>query len=60
VFLKLSRATDPPLNIVAANELNFVGTADLLPKTFSYIFIKHSRLTKINNDTNIIINWEPG
>jgi hypothetical protein len=27
------------------------------PKTISYIFIKHNRLTKIQNHTNIIINY---
>jgi hypothetical protein len=38
VFLNLSGARDP---------LNLVGTADALPKTISYNFIKHNRLTKI-------------
>jgi hypothetical protein len=39
VFLKLSDATEPLLNLV--------GAAGPLPKTISYILIKHNRLTKI-------------
>jgi hypothetical protein len=32
------------------------GFADPLPKTVSYIFIKHNRQTKIQNNTNTMIN----
>jgi hypothetical protein len=37
--------------------LNLSGATDPLPKNISYIFIKHSRLTKIQNHTNIVINY---
>jgi hypothetical protein len=47
VFLKLSGATDLPLNLV--------GTADPFPKTTSLIFTEHNGLIKIQNHTNINI-----
>jgi hypothetical protein len=49
VFLNLPCATDPRVSLV--------GAADTLPKTISYIFIKHNRLTKLQNHTNIITNY---
>jgi hypothetical protein len=48
VLLNLSGAMDLRLNLA--------GAADLPPKSTSYIFIKHNRLTKIQNHKNIIIN----